>query len=134
MNDAISASKQVSIISQTNVSVEAHNGLAESLSKMKTIDKSGVPVDIILKDYSVDDQIFNVYCFPYDSYMYYDSKIFLAPLAWSDERVTAVNNVFVRPYKIGGFSNRNAYDTTEPEDVTYYRVPIRTTLASANLS
>ncbi len=121
MNDVATQYKKVNIISKTNVSVTAHEGLAESLGKLGAGGMKGL--NVILKDYNLDNQTFNVYCYvrtKNNSDMTENGKLFLAPLRRGNEPIYIKDNIYLAPFSNGQFNRGSNYASTQPEDVKYY--------------
>lgn len=109
LNDEISRVKTPTIVSKTNMSVEAHKGMQEDVKKNNKVTKETLGtnfIDIMLKDYSVDNQTFDIFVYyPHDvtSSAKKASKIGVLNCRSGLSFVQCVDNVYTFPiddYKI----------------------------------
>jgi hypothetical protein len=111
-NDAISATHTATIISKTKMSKTAHNTLTTTITKNPYI-MNGIGNEeptILLKDFSVDDQTFDVYLITGStsdtSIILKNCKIAIAPLTQFIEFVTETDGIFTAPYGQNDFARR----------------------------
>lgn len=110
LNDAISEAKTANVISETKMTVEAHNNLAQSLRIFDNYVKNAIDtdnIDILLKDYSTETGLFNVYIFQnlnMDSNMLaQNKKIVKLQLKQGNMPITINNDIFYGPHSSGQY-------------------------------
>jgi hypothetical protein len=112
VNDAISATHTATIISKTKMSKIAHNTLTTSITKNPYIMKGirNVKPSILLKDFSVENQTFDVYLITggstSSSLLLKNCKLAIAPLTQFVEEVKEANGIFIAPYAQNDFARR----------------------------
>lgn len=116
MNDAISKTKIPTILSKTNITIEAHNNLdslqgVAGLNSTKKIMGTN-SVNVILKDFDVKTQTFNVYVFnsvASSQKTNIKGKFTTIPYSRGNERVYAPNGVMLRPSQWGKFTDHISF-------------------------
>ena len=110
LNDAISEAKAANVISETKMTVEAHTNLSKSLRDNDNYVKNAIDtdnIDILLKDYSTETGLFNVYIFQnlnMDSNMLaQNKKIVKLQLTQGTTKITINNDIFYGPHSSGQY-------------------------------
>ena len=103
LNDEISKTKTPTIVSKTNMSVDAHKGMLEHVKQNDKVTNETIGtnlVDIMLKDYSVENQTFSIYVYE----RYYSTnnaktktKIGVLPCKVGLTNIKESDGVYMRP-------------------------------------
>lgn len=124
MNDMISKTKNVEIVSKNNIYKSAHEEMQEAMNGQPYIKNIvGNTADVILKSYSEETQSFDVLVIPKanaDKRMSGEERIVLLNLRKGDSNLKIEDGIFAGPNRFGQFDIHPQATNEETEIRLYY--------------